>query len=108
MDGQQRADAANEAAGAAKAKLKDTIDQGVASAASTAARAKEAAAQAGSAVAEAAGRASEQAQGALAEVSRRGSALGQYLSDTTVAYPLTALLVAAAIGYGLARVTRWP
>ncbi len=107
MDGERTADAINEVAGAAKSTIKETIDQGVENASATVARARAAATQAGAAIGDAAGRAGEQARGALAEVSQRGSAVGQYLSETATARPMTALLVAAAAGYGLARIIRW-
>jgi hypothetical protein len=107
MDGERTADAINEVAGAAKSTIKETIGQGVENASATLARAGAAAAQAGAAIGDAASRAGEQARGAAAEVSQRGSAVAQYLSETATARPMTALLVAAAAGYGLARMIRW-
>ena len=47
-------------------------------------------------------RAREQASAAGDTLYRQGAVAGEYLSRNVNEYPLTALLVAAAIGYGLA------
>jgi ElaB/YqjD/DUF883 family membrane-anchored ribosome-binding protein len=111
MDDQQMVDAVGEVAAGANAKLRETLDR-VGDAASAATEgAKAAADQLRSAGAEAGARlkeAGKRSGEALDGLSRRGSEIGRYLSDVTATSPLAAVLVAAAIGYGLARVIRWP
>lgn len=94
--------------------LKKTLDQGFQGAAAVkegaqaaAEQVRSAGARAGAALSDAVGQVQEQSGPVLDDLSRRGSAAGRQLSELTTSYPLTALLVAAAVGYGFARVIRW-
>jgi ElaB/YqjD/DUF883 family membrane-anchored ribosome-binding protein len=112
MDGQQMADTAAEVAEGANAKLKETIDragEAVSAAGETAKavadRARSAGVEAGTRIRQAVQEAGNQGGQVLRDMSQRGSDVGRYVSDTTAAHPLAALLIAAAVGYGLARMT---
>ena len=112
MDDQRMGDAANEMGNAAGAKLKETLGRAgetvaaVSDAAkNVAGQARSAGVQAGAQIKQAAQQAGSQGAQALRDVSQRSSEAGRYVSETTAAYPLTALLIAAAIGYGVARLT---
>lgn len=99
----------------ANATLKKTLDQGAAGVAAvkegaqaTVEQVRSVGARAGAALSDAVGQAREQSGPVLEDLSRRSSAAGQQLSEFAASYPLTALLVAAAVGYGFARVIHWP
>lgn len=108
MSTEQLTDTAARAAEEAKAKLKETL----APAAETISSAKDAAkaaadqarsmaTEAGGRLKDAAGKAVEQGREALGDLPRRGPETMRYLSDRAAAYPLWAVLIAAAAGYGL-------
>lgn len=109
MDGQSMADKAGEWAGNANATLREMSDRtaaGVTSAAETAQaivdRTRAAGADAGARLTEAA----QQGGETLRDLSKRGSDMASYLSETAAAHPIPALLLAAAGGYALARLVR--
>ncbi len=112
MDDQPIGDAATQMGNAAGAKLKDTLDRAGETAAAAsetvknvAGQARSAGVEAGAQIRQAAQQAGTQGAQALREVSQRSSEAQRYVSERTAAYPLTALLIAAAIGYGVARLT---
>lgn len=112
MDEQRMGDAANQMASTAGAKLKDTLDRASETAAaasdtvkSVAGQARSAGIEAGAQIRQAAQQAGTQGAQAFRQVSQRSSEAQRYVSERTAAYPLTALLIAAAIGYGVARLT---
>jgi len=111
MDGQSVADKAGELADGANARLKQPLDRAgetVASAGETAKavadRTRSAGVEAGARIKDTVQKAGDKGAQALRDFSERGSAAGRYLSETTAAHPLVALLIAAAVGYGLARI----
>jgi ElaB/YqjD/DUF883 family membrane-anchored ribosome-binding protein len=109
MDGQSMTDAASRLADSANARLKEISDRaaaGVAAAGETAQAAIEQARAAGAQAGAAMNRATEQGGEALRDLSERGSAMTQYLRETTTRYPITTLVIAAAAGYALARLIR--
>jgi hypothetical protein len=112
MDGQSVADKAGGLAEGANAKLKETLDragESVASAGETAKavadRTHSAGVEAGARIKDAVQKAGDQGGQALRDLSQRGTEAGRYLSETAAAHPLASLLIAAALGYGLARIT---
>ena len=88
------------------------LREGIASAADTASdlagKAQAAAAQAGSTIREAAVETSKQASDAAGKVYQQGAQAADYVSRTTADQPLTALLIAGAIGYVVAYLIPWP
>ncbi|MGA8382644.1 MAG: hypothetical protein WB710_16095 [Stellaceae bacterium] len=101
MDDQRMGDAANEMTNAAGAKLKETLGRAGDTVAAVSETAKNVAGQARSAGIEAGAQIRQAAQ----QAGTQGAQAQRYVSETTAAYPLTALLIAAAIGYGVARLT---
>ncbi len=108
MDGQSMADAAGQFVNDASTKLKEATDRAAAGAATVAQTASAIADRSRAVGAEAGARikkAGEQSGEALRDVSKRGSEMARYLSETTAAHPIAAVLIAAAAGYAIARLT---
>jgi ElaB/YqjD/DUF883 family membrane-anchored ribosome-binding protein len=91
----------NQATAAAK-NLKAGITNVVENASDLAGKAQTAAVQAGSSIRDAAIETSKQVSDAAAKTYAQGSQAAEYVSRQTADQPLLALLVAGAIGYGIA------
>jgi hypothetical protein len=91
----------DQASGAAK-NLKDGITNAVDAGSDLAGKAQTAATAAGSTIRDAATEAGKQVSDAAAKTYAQGAQAAEYLSRNTVEQPLLALLVAGAIGYGIA------
>ena len=82
--------------------LKSTIATAADTISDVAGRAQTSAIEAGNAVHGAAVEAGKQVGGAAAEAYRQSVRAGEYVSRNTVEQPLLALLIAGALGYGIA------
>ncbi len=80
----------------------DTMEQAKTMARDVGEQARAAAADAGAAAQDLARRARDQATAASDALYRQGMRAGEYLTENVNEYPLTALLIAGAIGYGIA------
>jgi hypothetical protein len=80
----------------------DGIDSGLEAAKDLAGRAQTAATQASSAIRDAAVTAGNQAGEAASKAYQQGSQAADYVSRNTAEQPFLALLIAAAVGYGIA------
>ena len=80
----------------------DTMEQAQGMARDVGEQARAAAADAGATAQDLARRAREQAAAASDVLYEQGKRAGEYLTENVNEYPLTALLIAGAIGYGIA------
>jgi ElaB/YqjD/DUF883 family membrane-anchored ribosome-binding protein len=92
----------------AKASAGDAIDKATALARDASAASSKAAAQAGEVAQDVARQVGNQVSQATTALYQQGSAAGNYLTRYTAEQPWTALLAAAAIGYGLAYLVHRP
>ena len=92
--GDQAADAANG--------LKGSITAAMGTVTDLAGQARSAAVEAGSSIQDAAIKAARQVGDAAAKTYEHGARAGEYVSRNTTEQPLLALLIAGAIGYGIA------
>jgi len=112
VDQERMADRVEEMAETVKTKVREGIEQGRArlpdleatagSVRNLAAQARSGAVRAGAAVQDAVRQTSTQVNDAATSLYHQGARAGDYLSERTTEQPLTALLVAGAIGYLLA------
>jgi ElaB/YqjD/DUF883 family membrane-anchored ribosome-binding protein len=86
----------------AGAMASDTLEQAKAMARDVGEQARAAAVDAGATAQDLARRAREQATAASDALYQQGMRAGEYLTENVNEYPLTALLIAGAIGYGIA------
>jgi len=93
---------ADQAMQQAKSTANQAIDQAKTMARNIGEQARAAASDPGATAQELARRAREQASAAGDVLYRQGQRAGEYLSENVNEYPLTALLIAGMIGYGLA------
>lgn len=105
-DAAEKAKAAGDAVRQAGAGVQSTLDQGKSVVQDLARQASEAGRQAigraGDVIQSVAPQAGDQAKQAASNLYDRGSRAGEYVSQYVVQQPLTALLIAGAIGYALA------
>jgi ElaB/YqjD/DUF883 family membrane-anchored ribosome-binding protein len=92
----------------AKATVSDTVGRAVAMARDATAVGTQAATQAGEAIQGVARQVGDQASRAVSTLYDQGTNAGGYVSRYTAEQPWTALLLAAAIGYGLAYLIHRP
>jgi ABC-type amino acid transport substrate-binding protein len=102
MDENQIFDNADDVAGG----LKSRITSAAGTVSDLAGRARTAAVEAGTSMNGAAIEAGKQVKNAAVVAYRQGSRAGEYVSRNTAEHPLTALLIAGVLGYGIAHMIR--
>jgi hypothetical protein len=93
-------------AGDAAEDLKSRITSAAGTVRDLAGKARTAAVEAGTSINGAAIEAGKQVGNAAVKACRQGSRAGEYVSRNTAEHPLAALLIAGALGYGIAHMIR--